>query len=330
MFNSYKILSFFCFLAFALTSNSLFGSQKISIIGSVYSEKHKSINEADVIVFVADTSQRTNGLKVYQRSKSDKNGKFNLELPHHQKFVILCQKNGWETTNDAFSINTNNISPQQKISVQFIMKKSDGYANITGKIINPPSKQNIKCTLFDVRLNQYFQIELSNSNAFEIIVGHYGIYHIILKSEDGELLFQERIKVEAPKIDHDIQLPTSIFTQLKEYPFEVNTDKLTASSETELRAIASEMKSNIYYRLIINCHTDSRGDDDFNLKLSKKQANSLKNCLISYGIKPQRIIADGFGENRLLNGCKNNVKCSNAKHLENRRVEYMFSISDLE
>jgi len=70
----------------------------------------------------------------------------------------------------------------------------------------------------------------------------------------------------------------------------------------------------------IESHTDSRGRDKYNLKLSDRRAKSTREYIISRGIDASRIeSAKGFGETRLLNECGNRSKCSEEEHQVNRR-----------
>jgi outer membrane protein OmpA-like peptidoglycan-associated protein len=72
----------------------------------------------------------------------------------------------------------------------------------------------------------------------------------------------------------------------------------------------------------LSSHTDSRGSDDYNLKLSQNRADAAVAYIIDKGISKNRIIAKGYGETRLVNECANGVDCSEAKHQENRRTEF--------
>jgi len=65
----------------------------------------------------------------------------------------------------------------------------------------------------------------------------------------------------------------------------------------------------------------SRGNDDYNLKLSQRRADAAVNYLVSKGISRSRLVAKGYGETRLLNHCGNGVNCSEEQHQENRRTE---------
>ncbi len=72
----------------------------------------------------------------------------------------------------------------------------------------------------------------------------------------------------------------------------------------------------------LSSHTDSRGSDKYNLELSQKRAVGVKDYLVSKGIERSKIVAKGYGETRLVNQCKNGVKCSDEEHLQNRRTEF--------
>lgn len=72
----------------------------------------------------------------------------------------------------------------------------------------------------------------------------------------------------------------------------------------------------------LSSHTDSRGSDDYNMKLSQRRADGVKKYLMDKGIAENRIVAKGYGETQLVNNCGNGVKCSDEEHLQNRRTEF--------
>lgn len=69
----------------------------------------------------------------------------------------------------------------------------------------------------------------------------------------------------------------------------------------------------------IESHTDSKGSDEYNLKLSKLRAKSAYDYLVSKGITGTKIEYSGFGETKLLNQCGNDVECTEEEHAINRR-----------
>ena len=96
----------------------------------------------------------------------------------------------------------------------------------------------------------------------------------------------------------------------------------TKTGQNVLNQLLTVLKNNPEIVIELGCHTDSRGDDEYNLTLSRNRAKSAINYLISKGIEAKRLKARGYGETELINKCKNGVKCESDKHEENRRVEY--------
>jgi len=73
--------------------------------------------------------------------------------------------------------------------------------------------------------------------------------------------------------------------------------EVPAKYRTQLAAAADYIKANPEARFIVEGHTDSIGNDQANLTLSKKRAESVRNLLVSqFGITAERLLARGFGE----------------------------------
>ena len=97
---------------------------------------------------------------------------------------------------------------------------------------------------------------------------------------------------------------------------------IRADAAAELDKVVKVMNDNPTLWIEMGSHTDSRGDDAFNLRLSQKRAESAVQYIISRGIKKNRIEAKGYGETKLLNHCANGVNCSDKAHQLNRRTEF--------
>jgi len=64
----------------------------------------------------------------------------------------------------------------------------------------------------------------------------------------------------------------------------------------DIKKVADTMKENPKAQAVIKGHTDSIGKRDYNMRLSKKRANSLKQYLVKkFGIKASRIATIGYG-----------------------------------
>lgn len=108
--------------------------------------------------------------------------------------------------------------------------------------------------------------------------------------------------------------------------FDYNGFKIRESSKVELDKIIELMKARPSISIEINSHTDSRGRDDFNLKLSQNRAKATVDYIVEHGINAEKVVGQGFGEARLINKCSNGVKCSEAEHQENRRSEFIIHV----
>jgi len=104
--------------------------------------------------------------------------------------------------------------------------------------------------------------------------------------------------------------------------FEFNKSELQEQSKQTLDKVVLAMLSNVQFNIELSAHSDSKGGDIYNLKLSEQRANSAKNYIISKGIDASRIVAKGYGETRLINNCGNTTICSDDEHAVNRRLEF--------
>jgi len=116
---------------------------------------------------------------------------------------------------------------------------------------------------------------------------------------------------EIPKLD--IERITVIASKIY---FETNKADLKLISHAALDDLADILKRNEAVNLTIEGHTDSDADDNYNLSLSQRRTESVKNYLISKGISPERLTAIGYGESRPI--ATNKTAAGKAK---NRRVE---------
>ncbi len=76
--------------------------------------------------------------------------------------------------------------------------------------------------------------------------------------------------------------------------------------------------------ILIYGFADSRGAESYNLPLSKKRAQRVKDYLVSKGLSKKQIEqVNGKGEEFILNKCLEGVECTDPEHEINRRVEFI-------
>lgn len=101
----------------------------------------------------------------------------------------------------------------------------------------------------------------------------------------------------------------------KNIHFETASSALNVGSYFILDQISSILKLSSEL-IIISGHTDNEGTESYNMELSFKRANTVKNYLIEKGIYPERISTNGFGANLPIESNE-----SSEGREKNRRVE---------
>ncbi len=111
--------------------------------------------------------------------------------------------------------------------------------------------------------------------------------------------------------------------QLSTIYFDLNKYNIRPDAEIEIQKVIAAMEKYPSLKIKVNAHTDSQGNDAYNLWLSKKRAESTIAYMIEKGIAAERLDSEGFGEEKLLNQCGNGVRCTKEEHQLNRRSEFI-------
>ena len=96
---------------------------------------------------------------------------------------------------------------------------------------------------------------------------------------------------------------------------------VTDYSKSKLEKLIELLKASEVKYIVLNAYTDSRGGEEYNMKLSVKRALACRQYLISQGIQESKIKYTGFGESNRVNDC-GDVPCSDERHKLNRRIEF--------
>ncbi len=128
------------------------------------------------------------------------------------------------------------------------------------------------------------------------------------------------IEPEQKKKGIDITLEpirTDVTYVFNDINFKYRSAELTESSFPALNAIARLFKRNLQLKIEIGGHTDSIGGTDYNLELSQRRADKVKEFLTKNGVTDTRVETKGYGESKPV--ASNDTDEGRAK---NRRVEF--------
>lgn len=112
------------------------------------------------------------------------------------------------------------------------------------------------------------------------------------------------IAAKRPKVDVEIN-------------FDFNSAELTPRAEPQLNNLGKALTSTELQGAVVMLggHTDAKGTDDYNQKLSERRAETVKRFLVdSYKISPDLLVTSGYGKDGLKNS-------ADPYAAENRRVE---------
>jgi len=173
-------------------------------------------------------------------------------------------------------------------------------------------------------LKYFLKVEHSDYEKFNLLI--YGSDRI----EDMELELtpkpqtQEIIPIvsQPPPIEsNEGEVPTDqvyVFDQLN---YNYNSSNITEESTEQLNRLIQFLKDYPSATVDLVGHTDSRGIEEFNIRLSLERAESVKRLITDRGVESNRIRTIGMGETALRNHCSNGVYCTESEHEFNRRTE---------
>lgn len=160
-----------------------------------------------------------------------------------------------------------------------------------------------------------FIVECNTSSDIEVLADGYDSKRITEKTERVE---EQDVRISLNPIE---ELIVEDKIELAPIYFDFDKHNITSTAAFELDKLVQIM--NKYPDLVINAasHTDSRGSEPYNQRLSQRRATSTQQYVISKGISEKRIQAIGRGENDLKIKCGNN--CTEDEHQQNRRSEFI-------
>ncbi|MFK8006062.1 MAG: OmpA family protein [Saprospiraceae bacterium] len=115
--------------------------------------------------------------------------------------------------------------------------------------------------------------------------------------------------------------PRKLVSSLQSIFFDFDKYNLRAESRKQLSLMVNNLKENPSLIASLRAHTDAKGNDSYNDRLSKNRAKSAKKYLISRGIPASRIKIETYGEHQPIakNQLENGADTEEGRQF-NRRV----------
>ena len=260
-------------------------------------EKYKPLNTDDTVLFAGYLSSNRKGGKgsddIYRFEEKWKN------------FFVLkgtAYENIYENPTDGDS-KIKGLKPLSRVKIE--LKKSDG------TLVGTTSSDTVGRFQFRIEGETEYKYLASKSGYFSASNSVASLH----KNQDSTLI-SAYTEVTLGKI-----FPQKMLVIPNIY-YDYDKATLRPESKLVLDSIMIFFKENPDLTIELGSHTDSRGSDAYNLKLSQARAQSAVDYLISKGIPTERLLAKGYGETKLVNSCGNNSKCTEEDHQKNRRTTF--------
>jgi outer membrane protein OmpA-like peptidoglycan-associated protein len=133
----------------------------------------------------------------------------------------------------------------------------------------------------------------------------------------------EAIHMDVPMVPITSDIPTVLANVF----FDLGKSTLRPESFVELDKLYDLLTKNPSIKIEIGGHTDTRGDDKDNLKLSNDRAKAVYDYIVAKGIDAKRMSYKGYGETKTVVSDAEIAKLPTEKekeaaHQSNRRTEY--------
>ncbi|MCS6905874.1 MAG: OmpA family protein [Bacteroidia bacterium] len=292
-------------------------SSDIELIGKV-------LNAETQAPIAATITYKKIGESIAKEGKSSTNGDYKLKVKAETaEYELTATAIGFYPNTEKIS-----IAPGQTTFTKDIKLLPKPPLLLFGKVLNDKTGEGIDARIMWERAGGEKQKGVMNS---AVSSGEYKLglpavddYNLIVKKDK---FITEYINVSVPdkgtmyqEIQKDIRLiPIEIGTtvRLNNIQFEFNKATLRPESFVELDRLVSLMNDASTLVIEIAGHTDNVGSPEYNLKLSRERAAAVRDYLLSKGISPDRVRAEGYGETKPLVDNK-----TEANRAINRRVEF--------
>jgi outer membrane protein OmpA-like peptidoglycan-associated protein len=275
-----------------------------------------------MLFFASNGRQGFGGLDVFAYDMS-KGESANLGKPVNSEkddfaFTLNTEKNiGFLSTNRSGVDNIYLATPV--CGVEVITMVTDAK---TGQVL-----ANAKVAIVDDKKN-VIATETSGANGEVAYYVECNKAYTIQASKDGyesNTFPVAASKGEARKVEAALNPIDVIVTEkevvLNSIFFEFNKSNITQEGAFELDKLVQVLKNNKEMVILVKAHTDNRGSDSYNLRLSDARAKSTVQYILSKGIAKDQISGKGMGETEPKVDCKE--ACNEEQHAENRRSEFL-------
>ena len=323
---------------------------RVILEGYVFEDNNRGyLNDVTVTVLDAESSL------LYGDAVTNADGFFAMEVPTGRDFLVRAKKaaflpaEGAATTKDmtlekAFVKIPMGRAPGYRLEVTLAEERAEDQEEVNAidnsliEVYNITKDEEV-LTLRS-HPSPYFSFQLEQGNHYTLLIRSPGYFTKRIESYiniDGCILCMDGVSEIGPGVSDNLSYGNDVGTLLANIElkplridsaitlnniyYDYNKSDIRPDAEFELEKVVELLRVNPSIVVELGSHTDSRGDQKYNQRLSQERAQSAVDYITSKGIDERRLSARGYGESKLLNKCSSFVECSDEEHARNRRTE---------
>ncbi len=102
--------------------------------------------------------------------------------------------------------------------------------------------------------------------------------------------------------------------------YDFNKSNIRSDAAAILDRLIAQLRQHPAATVLLVAHTDARGNDAYNLRLSEQRVRSAKRYLTDRGVAASRVVTGFRGKRELSNQCGDGVPCPEEQHQLNKRI----------
>lgn len=327
-------------------ANLLF-SQNVLLEGYIFEDNNRGyLNLVEVTIIDQATN---NQIGIFS---TNKDGFFSTTVPAGKDLLVKLSKDLFVPKQEVVS--TKGKAGGDKVYLKSKMERKPGYIfdvtlaearnaenvnAITGALIEVYNNTREKETMVIKSLAEpNFDVTFERGNHYTVMIRKEGYFNKRLEAYvdvEGCILCFEGVGSITPGVSDvmtegfqmgsvlaNIELePAAIGKTItvENIYYDYNDSSIRTDAAQELNKLIGVLKDNPSIIMELGSHTDSRGGNESNMKLSQGRADAAVDYIITKGnISPTRLKSQGYGESKRVTKCR---KCSEEEHAKNRRTE---------
>jgi len=343
--NTYTMRYFY--LLFAIVLPYLVGGQEVLVEGYTFQEGNRGYLD-NVAIKILDSGTKA----VLCETVSDREGYFSCTISDAQSLRVSARRTMYKMK----ELDMDRLVGEEKMFIKIEMSKEPGYLfevtlaekrmgpgmptdaikNARIEIWNNTTRQPV-LEIIDSE-NPEFDVNFKKGNHYTILIRKPGYLSKRMEAYvdvDGCILCFEGVGQVQPGVTDNLTDGNAAGVLLANVELEpifegktldieniyygLGRWNITKKAREQLGKVILLMEDNPNLKLELGSHTDSRGKSAFNKNLSEKRARASVDYIVNNsGISRSRVVSKGYGEEVIINKCKDGVKCSEMEHGINR------------